>query len=281
MSILICEDFANTLQGEGKRCGYPSLFIRTFGCNLCCVGFGQPDPSNPKTYHKVEYEENISPKYGCDSPRSWHQKFKHLCKEYKTSREYLDYLIKKYGYDRLKSIVITGGEPLLWQDFFVEFFKELRKEADTTSYFDIIHITFETNGIIKPSKELIDELFEDQLFQVLWSVSPKLNCVAGVDENKSINIDTLTNYANLRNNGFGDIQFKFVYNGDQRALDRVKQIEWELGSYIQSSDIMLMPVGAWENTLELKRKTFQVCVENGYVMTQRLHVELFGSRNGI
>ena len=90
MSISICEEFFS-IQGEGMRCGYPSLFIRSFGCNLCCVGFGQPDPADPKTYHKVDYELETSPKYGCDSPKSWHQKFKSLCREYKTGREYLDY----------------------------------------------------------------------------------------------------------------------------------------------------------------------------------------------
>ena len=85
----------------------------------------------------------------------------------------------------------------------------------------------------------------------------------------------------MRNQGLCQNQFKFVYNGDERALNRVKDIEYQLGSDIYSTDIMLMPVGAWTNPLELKQKTFQVCVENGYVMTQRLHVELFGARNGI
>lgn len=280
MSILICEDFANTLQGEGMRCGYPSLFIRSFGCNLCCVGFGQPDPADPKTYHKVDYDLDISPKYGCDSPKSWHQKFKGLCREYKTGREYLDYLIEKYGYRWLSEIVITGGEPLMYDDFYIDFFTELKKEYEDSNFDDVIHITFETNGIIKPSNELVN-ILNDLCFKVLWSVSPKLNCVAGVDENKSINIDTLRNYAQMKNDGLCQIQFKFVYNGDERALNRVKEIEKELGSDIHSTDIMLMPVGAWSNSIELKQKTFQVCVENGYVMTQRLHVELFGARNGI
>lgn len=278
-SILICETFANTLQGEGTRCGYPSLFIRSFGCNLCCVGFGQPDPADPKTYHEYEITENKSPKYGCDSPKSWHKMFAKLCAKYNSGREFLDYLIDKYGVDTLKEIVITGGEPLLYDEFYQDFFVELAKEYNNM-YTDFIHVTFETNGVLRPSDEL-EKILENPAFKILWSVSPKLNCVAGVDESKSINIGNLLYYANLRNEGKCDIQFKFVYNGDQRALDRVKQIQWDLGSSIYPHDIMLMPVGAWENSLELKRRTFQVCVENGFVMTQRLHVELFGSRNGI
>ena len=41
----ICE-FFTSIQGEGKRVGIPSLFIRSYGCNLCCKGFGQPDPAD-------------------------------------------------------------------------------------------------------------------------------------------------------------------------------------------------------------------------------------------
>ena len=30
------------VQGEGKRIGKPSIFVRVFSCNLRCRGFGMP-----------------------------------------------------------------------------------------------------------------------------------------------------------------------------------------------------------------------------------------------
>ena len=31
-----------SVQGEGRFVGVPSIFLRVFGCNFECAGFGQP-----------------------------------------------------------------------------------------------------------------------------------------------------------------------------------------------------------------------------------------------
>ena len=48
-----------TVEGEGEYVGYPSVFLRLFGCNLTCKGFISEDAP-----------------YGCDSFISWSQKNK-------------------------------------------------------------------------------------------------------------------------------------------------------------------------------------------------------------
>ena len=37
-------------QGEGHYTGYPTVWLRTFLCNLQCDGFGQDDPTDESTY---------------------------------------------------------------------------------------------------------------------------------------------------------------------------------------------------------------------------------------
>jgi organic radical activating enzyme len=55
-----------SLQGEGKRVGIPSIFIRFTGCNMECQGFG------------VKYNDPITGelKYGCDSYYAVDKSFK-------------------------------------------------------------------------------------------------------------------------------------------------------------------------------------------------------------
>ena len=70
-----------SVQGEGRYTGIPTAWLRFFLCNLQCDGFGQKDPTDPKTY-KLPYKEiNVDLikrvedlpvwKYGCDSSYSW------------------------------------------------------------------------------------------------------------------------------------------------------------------------------------------------------------------
>ena len=85
MKIKVSELFYS-LQGEGRFVGVPSVFLRTYGCNFKCAGFGcKPDE---KSTEADEVAKEVS-KYttflslplvntGCDSYASWHPEFKHL-----------------------------------------------------------------------------------------------------------------------------------------------------------------------------------------------------------
>ena len=273
--VRICEHFTS-IQGEGARTGIPSLFIRSFGCNLCCAGFGQPDPADPSTWHKVEYNLGESPKYGCDSPISWHPKFKELAKDYAPDTLFEE-LTKEYSKDQLKELVITGGEPMLHQKFWLELFSLLMDYLPNQD----INITFETNGIVAPIDDFMDMIIDNKELKVLFSISPKLNCVAGVDEKISINYDTLNAYTQGYSKGIFDIQLKFVYNGDDRAYNKVKEVYDNLNPQIAKSKILLMPVGAWETEQELRINTADACIKEGYRYCARVHVDIWGKKTGV
>jgi len=40
MSKLKISELFYSIQGEGRYMGVPSVFLRTFGCNFTCSGFG-------------------------------------------------------------------------------------------------------------------------------------------------------------------------------------------------------------------------------------------------
>lgn len=277
--VRICDQFIS-LQGEGKRTGIPSLFIRSFGCNLCCKGFGQKDPADKSTWIEPEYSLTKSPEYGCDSPNSWHKMFEHLFPDYATGKDFLDALLQKYKKEDFSEIVITGGEPLLHQEFWIEFFRALQVEGIHPN-----NVTFETNGIIKPTIEMvcfIDTASQHGAWNFLFSVSPKLNCVAGVNENISINLETLRYYIYLKEDGTADFQFKFVYNGDERAHTRLVEIYESLKEFgLEKQDIMLMPVGGAKVEQEIKIKTAETCIEEGWRYCERVHVDIWGSKMGV
>ena len=116
-----------SIQGEGLRAGHPSIFIRVFGCNFKCPGFGMPkgelstEPdeivnevlANPTKY--ATYESLPLAKTGCDSYPSWHPKLKDYSPEltYEQIIEKINSVLPK-GVDKHRvDIVFTGGEPLL------------------------------------------------------------------------------------------------------------------------------------------------------------------------
>ncbi len=101
MSNLKYSEIFYSAQGEGAYVGIPSLWMRFFMCNLQCNGFGQKDPTDPKTYelpyetvdisgiHRVE-DLPVFEK-GCDSSYTWSKRFRHLMTD-KTVEEAVDNL---------------------------------------------------------------------------------------------------------------------------------------------------------------------------------------------
>ncbi len=220
--MLKINEFFYSIQGEGKRVGYPSLFIRLSGCNLRCVFRNQ--------------EGEVCSK--CDTPyTSFYQEKNNI-----SYQDILDFIKEN---PQIKDIVFTGGEPLLQQKDMVDLIFKL---VDIRKY---IYITVETNGTIEPSRELLSLVD-------LWSISPKLkNSEPTIDDGVSesnivyhrenrINYHLLSNIINYTEFNKSDYQIKFVYNGewlDDEITNIISESNYHRFSRIPPENIMLMPEG--------------------------------------
>jgi len=108
-----------SVQGEGVHSGTPSVFLRTYRCNLSCTW--------------------------CDSKYTWLDQDK--------ARAGVDYtpmsagaVIDKIASYGCKHLVLTGGEPLLHQRALAPLLASLKGEG--------FFVEVETNGTIAPSTEL-------------------------------------------------------------------------------------------------------------------------------
>ncbi len=117
-SSLLYESIFLSLQGEGKRTGVLSVFLRLAGCNLKCK-FCDTLYAVDKSFSKNWKREN--PKFVYES-------------------------IKKIKGDA-SNFVITGGEPLLQREAVYELLKLIKDDFET--------IEIETNGTID-GKELFE-----------------------------------------------------------------------------------------------------------------------------
>ena len=74
-----------SIKGEGKYVGVPSIFLRTFGCNLKCEGFGMPAGEKSEERFNLVYGPVTKTIHdlplvstGCDSYAAWDVRFKDL-----------------------------------------------------------------------------------------------------------------------------------------------------------------------------------------------------------
>ena len=154
-----------SFQGEAELAGTPSVWLRFFGCNLECNGFGQDHPTQPDTWElpykdfdliAVDRLENLPVwNKGCDSSYSWSNKFKHLAKDTDVDGacDQIESLLPLGKFTHPVSqqenmLSFTGGEPMLQQKQMKEIVNTLVQRGNIPKL-----ITVETNGTKKLNKE--------------------------------------------------------------------------------------------------------------------------------
>lgn len=237
----------NTLQGEGVSAGLPATFVRASLCNLHCSWCdtdytwnfeGTPwrhdkdaDPAYRK-HRKADVTLEIAPAEVAARVAAW----------------------------PCRRLVLTGGEPLLQQDAWLEMIAALPgAPADWT-------IEVETNGTRLPQDDFAAAVSQ-------FNVSPKL-ANSGMDESLRLNPAALTWFA-----ASPKAWFKFVLAG---AADVPEILELQRRFAIPSPRILAMPEGRSAATLDRHAPAVAAaCIEHGWRFCDRLHVRLWGEKRGV
>ena len=237
----------HTLQGEGVSAGLPAVFVRSSRCNLHCHWCDTDHTWNfegtPWTH-----EKDAIPGYA-----------KHRKADVTLELSPADIAGRVAAYP-CRRVVLTGGEPLLQQESWVELIRALR-DIDPAYVFEV-----ETNGTLAPTAEFA--VVVDQ-----FNVSPKL-ANSGMAEEQRLKFEALRSLA-----ATGKAWFKFVLTAPG---DLVEIESMAARVPIDRDRILLMPEGRTVPELdETAAWLADLCRENGYRFSDRLHVRLWGDKRGV
>lgn len=276
IKIPVVELFGNTIQGEGALVGTPAVFVRVFGCNLNCRGFGMPKGelsneadeiiASPEFAAAKELKDLPLAKTGCDSYPAIMPQCMRFCKMY-TPDEMADEILKASGF-KPRLVVFTGGEPLL-------------RQRDLATVISILYNTFsfrefmfETNGTVGWEQHWLTENMPDDL-HIWFSISPKLS-TSGNPRDKAINRDAVHS---LLETCPARTYLKFVADENTPVDEIVKTAAHFQFGTVYTLPVYLMPEGGVLD--ERSRKNAQyvadLCWKLGYRFSPREHLTVYGN----
>ena len=232
----INEIFGPTIQGEGKSAGRRVIFIRLSMCNLHCSW--------------------------CDTPYTWNWEgtnFSHPLKfnrELETHEMTVSEIVQEVKSLGVKSVVISGGEPLLQQKELIVLVSVLRALGYWTE--------IETNGTMTVMRDFVKVI--DQI-----NCSPKLEN-SGNELKLRRRPEALKSLVNS-----GKANFKFVVTCDadiEEILDLVNTFEMK--------EVYLMPEGITKEQLAKHEDVVKVlCEKYGFSFSPRIHITELGGGRGV
>lgn len=175
-------------------------------------------------------------------------------------------IVEQVAQEKIEHVVLTGGEPMLF-DAIEPLAKLLREEGHT--------ITVETAGTVFRRVECD-----------LMSISPKLS---NSTPDEAAGPGWRARHESLRKNlapvrqllGAYECQLKFVVNPEagSRDLDEVRETLAVLP--VGRAPVLLMAEGTDSETLARRQRLLvEPCMREGWRLTPRLHVDLFGNTRG-
>jgi len=279
MSQLKISELFYSIQGEGRYMGVPSVFLRTYGCNFTCGGFGMPKGqlSDERNLIKAEtytdYKSLPLVSTGCDSYASWDPNFKHLSPMLSTDT-IVDSIMSMLTHNRWmdEHLVITGGEPLLgWQRSYPELLSHDNMRG-------LQEITFETNGTQSLQQDLKIYLHQWAINRskgaITFSVSPKLS-ISGEKWEEAICPEVIYEYSQV-----GHVYLKFVV-ATKEDVEEAQEAVNQYRNHGFRGNVYLMPCGGVEKLYTLNaRNVANEAMRLGWRYSDRLQVPLFKNEWG-
>ncbi|HOY08054.1 MAG TPA: 7-carboxy-7-deazaguanine synthase QueE [Saprospiraceae bacterium] len=236
-----------SIQGEGKSIGVPSIFVRSSLCNLHCI-WCDTDYTWNWVGTRFPHVHDVLPGYRKFQKKDWIVE----CDIRAVADEVAAF--------PCKNVILTGGEPMLQQPAFTNLMRTLRS-ISIDYRFEV-----ETNGTLKPGPE-----FDAGIDQ--YNVSPKLE-----------------NSNNTRKLRERPVPLRFFAKSPKANFKFVLAAENDLaevlelaGTYqIAAEKIWLMPEATgWEALQEKRHWLVEICKQYGFRYSDRLHVQIWGSKKGV